>query len=330
MRASSSLGHANSETVVRPLLSVTGLGLEFPGARGWHKAVDDVTLSVDSGSVLGVVGESGSGKSATALALACTPPAGARLYAEEFIFAEQEMSSNLAAWQALRGREIGVIFQDPLAALNPVFTVEQQLVEIIRHHHRLTRKQAYEKAIHLLEQTRLPDPARKARSYPHELSGGLRQRAMIAMALAGSPRLIIADEPTTALDVTVQAHILSLLRHLVTGLKLSIIFVSHDLAVISALADRVAVMLAGQLVEIGGKDELLANPRHPYTAHLVDCARGSGVRGSRHPYLGSSGMRQAVGCVYAKQCHNARPLCHQSPPRRQIMDGRSFACHFPL
>jgi len=250
------------------LLSINNLNVSFPSERGAVEAVKNVSLHIAPGETLGLVGESGSGKSVTALSILQLLPASARV-SGEILF---DPSSKIQVPNAkLRGREIAMIFQEPMTSLNPVFRCGAQVTEAIRLHHRVTASEARDGVLALFEKVRFPDPPRIFQAYPHELSGGQKQRVLIAMALAGQPRLLIADEPTTALDVTVQKAILDLLRDLRAEVGLSMLFISHDLGVISEIADRVAVMRDGAVVESGTVQQVLTSPAHPYTQGLLAC-----------------------------------------------------------
>jgi ABC-type dipeptide/oligopeptide/nickel transport system ATPase component len=236
-------------------------------------AVRDLNFSIASGEVLGLVGESGSGKSITSLAIMRLLPAQAQV-SGEIHFAENCVASNLAnlpddSMRQLRGSRIAMIFQEPMTALNPVMRVGDQIAEAVLAHNHVPKSQAWQRAVDAMNDVAIPDPTRRARDYPHQLSGGMRQRIMIAMAIVNHPQLLIADEPTTALDVTIQAQILALLAELRSKFGLAMLFISHDLAVVSQVADRVAVMYAGSIVELGSKHEIFHAPAHPYTRGLL-------------------------------------------------------------
>ena len=295
-------------------LEARGLTVELPTRAGWVRPVNEVSFTLGEGETLGIVGESGSGKTMLALALMGLEPPGAHRKGEAWLRAAQQMEmgrrpqigrnpaaiesagENLVAaaraeMRALRGGEIAMIFQEPMTALNPVVRIGAQIEEAIRAHEpRLDGEEVRRRTLQALERAAVPEPAMRARQYPHQLSGGLRQRAMIAMALAAGPRVLIADEPTTALDVTVQKQILELLATLRRDLQLSLLFITHDFGVVAQIADRVAVMYAGRVVEEGPASEVLRHPRHPYTEGLLRAAprlareklrRHSG-HGSRH------------------------------------------------
>jgi len=253
------------------LLNIHDLSIFFPSERRAVQAVKNVSLQINSGETLGLVGESGSGKSVTALSILGLLPQGAQMTGEIIYHTPNHSKLETQNSKLWRGSEIAMIFQEPMTSLNPVFRCGAQVTEAIRLHHRITKTEARDRALALFEKVRLPDPTRIFRAYPHELSGGQKQRVMIAMALAGRPRLLIADEPTTALDVTVQKTILDLLRELRAEAGLSMLFISHDLGVISEIADRVAVMHQGEIVETGQVAEVLENPAHPYTRGLLAC-----------------------------------------------------------
>src|SRR5712664_4811230 len=247
------------------LLEVRNLQTHFPTRAGLVRAVDGVSFHLDRGELLGLVGESGCGKSMTALSIMrlIAPPG--KIVAGEIVFDNKDLLKlSNEEMRAIRGDDIAMIFQDPMTSLNPVYTVGEQIAEALRLHRRLSRKAARAAAIDAMREVSIPDPARRVDDYPHQLSGGMRQRVMIAMALACDPKLLIADEPTTALDVTIQAQILDLLNELRRKFNLAMLFISHDLAVVSHVADRVAVMYTGRIVEESSVEELFARPRHPY------------------------------------------------------------------
>jgi oligopeptide/dipeptide ABC transporter ATP-binding protein len=252
------------------ILEVRHLSTHFLTRAGRVKAADDVSFNIKRGSTLALVGESGSGKSVTSLSIMRLVPPPGKITAGEILFSGRDlMKLDDKQMRRLRGREIAMIFQDPMTSLNPVYTVGDQIAEAIELHERLPRKQAWAKAVEMITRVKIPDAERRARDYPHQLSGGMRQRVMIAMALSCKPRLLIADEPTTALDVTIQAEIIELLRSLRDDFDLSMLLITHDLGVVAETADRVAVMYAGRIVEEASVHELFHNPRHPYTEGLL-------------------------------------------------------------
>ena len=251
------------------LLSVESLNVKFATQTGEVAAVRDVTFSISEGGTLGLVGESGSGKSATSLAIMRLLPPQAKI-AGKISFNDQELLSlDFESMRRIRGSGISMIFQEPMTALNPVMRVGDQVAEAALAHQHLSKKEAWNRAVNALREVAIPDPERRAKDYPHQLSGGQRQRVMIAMALVNNPRLLIADEPTTALDVTVQAQILDLLRDLREQHKLAVLFISHDLGVISRIADQVAVMYAGEIVEMGSVEQIFSAASHSYTQGLI-------------------------------------------------------------
>ncbi|SDE15292.1 dipeptide/oligopeptide/nickel ABC transporter permease/ATP-binding protein [Limimaricola pyoseonensis] len=316
------------------ILALEGLETEFHVGPRKLRAVGGVSLAVRPGECLGIIGESGSGKSVTALSvtgLVASPPGvitggAVRYRGDDLIGAPYERL------RAVRGREIAYIFQDPLSTLHPLYRVGDQLVEAIRAHQKIGADAARGKAVELLRDVRIPNPERRISDYPHEMSGGMRQRVGIAMALANDPEVIIADEPTTALDVTVQAQILSLLDDLRRSRDLAIIFITHDFGVVAQLCDRVAVMYAGKVVEEGPTKAVLAAPRHPYTARLIACVPELG--GGRRRLEAIPGLPPAVdrlpeGCAFAERCNKARGVCREGHiPLAQEGD-RAVRCLFP-
>ncbi len=272
------------------LLTVQNLSVAFPTRRGTVVPVKDVSFDIMPGEVLGLVGESGAGKSLTGLAIIGLIEPPGRIAGGEIQFTGRRLDNVPdAAWSKIRGREIGVIFQDPLTSLNPLYTVEKHLTETIRTHSDLSENDALQRTITLLEEVGIPDPKERAKSYPHEFSGGMRQRVVIALALAGRPRLIIADEPTTALDVSTQAQIIDLLKELAQRHQTAFLFISHDIAVIAQIADRVAVMKSGELIELGPTRDVIHNPTHPYTKTLMSCIPPLHRTLRRLPRIGESG-----------------------------------------
>src|SRR5436309_1335002 len=252
------------------LLEVQNLQTHFPTRAGWVKAVNFVSFHIDEGELLGLVGESGCGKSITALSIMrlIAPPG--RIAGGSIKFKDEELTTaSDARMREIRGNDIAMIFQDPMTSLNPVYTVGEQIAEALRLHRKLDKKQAWKAAIEAMKEVSIPSPERRVNDYPHQLSGGMRQRVMIAMALACDPELLIADEPTTALDVTIQAQILELLDELRRTRKLAVLLITHDLGVVAEVADRVCVMYTGKIVEESGVDEIFAKPKHPYTQGLL-------------------------------------------------------------
>jgi peptide/nickel transport system ATP-binding protein len=309
------------------LLEVSSLTVELPTTSGWIRPVNEVSFTLAEGETLGMVGESGSGKTMLSLALMGLEPDGARRSGEAWLRAPGLKDRNLLAvspneMRAIRGHEIAMIFQEPMTALNPVLRVGEQVAEAIRvHEPRTTEKEIRRRVMKSLESAALPEPERRARQYPHQLSGGLRQRVMIAMALASGPRILIADEPTTALDVTVQKQILELLAKLRGELQLSLLFITHDLGVVAQVADRVAVMYAGRIVEHGPVMEVLRAPRHPYTAGLLRAAPRL-VREKLIPIPGAVPSLSALppGCSFAPRCALHIPDCDRAMPQLRAVN----------
>jgi oligopeptide/dipeptide ABC transporter ATP-binding protein len=299
------------------LLSVEHLTTVFDTSGGPVAAVDDVTFAIHAGETLGLVGESGSGKSVTALSIMRLVQAPGRIAGGGVVFKGRNlMALGERDMQAVRGADIALIFQEPMTALNPVFTIGDQIGETLLVHGRATKREARIRAVELLEAVRIPDAAARARDYPHQLSGGMRQRVMIAIALACRPSLVIADEPTTALDVTIQAQILDLLREMRAAFRLSLLLITHDLGVVAETADRVAVMYAGRIVETGPVRAILKSPQHPYTRGLLGSIP-SGPRGQRLraidgsvPLLG----QLPPGCAFNPRCPDRFGLCTSAPP----------------
>ncbi|MGB8475553.1 MAG: ABC transporter ATP-binding protein [Candidatus Acidiferrum sp.] len=332
------------------LLDVRGLTVELPTAAGWVRPVNEVSLRIDAGESLGLVGESGSGKTMLALALMGLLPVGARVSGEAWLGKKGAIAAggaspapasgeraevsgkNLPAlteqeWRAVRGGEIAMVFQEPMTSLNPVMRVGAQVEEAIRAHESgLGAGDVKRRAEEALRRAAIPEPEARAEQYPHQLSGGLRQRAMIAMALAAGPRLLIADEPTTALDVTVQKQILELLDRLRRELQLGLLFITHDLGVVAQVADRVAVMYAGRIIEEGPAREVLAAPRHPYTQGLLK-ASPTIERGKLVPIAGSVPQLTALppGCAFEPRCLVRRAECTVAVPDLRAADAKHTA-----
>ncbi|MEJ0068481.1 MAG: dipeptide/oligopeptide/nickel ABC transporter permease/ATP-binding protein [Pseudomonadota bacterium] len=317
------------------LLRVEALTIEIVTPAGMIRPVHDLSLTVAPGETLALVGESGSGKTLTGLALLGLLPPAARLVAGSVWFAARDGGVRDLArlseteQRGLRGDQIAMVFQDPSASLSPVHRIGAQVAETIRAHRPASRAVAAARAVELLREVGLPDPARRARAYPHELSGGQRQRAMIASAVANRPRLLIADEPTTALDVTIQAQILELLATLKRqGSGMGLIFITHNLAVVAAIADRIAVMYAGEIVEQGPAAEVFARPRHPYTAALIaSMPEGGTARLAAIAGTVPSPYALPPGCRFAPRCTHAAPACDAaSPPLEMIAPHRASRC----
>ncbi len=323
------------------LLEVDGLRTHFFTRDGVVRAVDGVSFSVAPGETLAVVGESGCGKSVTSLSILriiASPPG--RIVAGRVLFEGRDLLALTGEeMRAVRGNSIAMIFQEPMTSLNPALTVGRQIAESLVLHRGLSRDAAMTKAIEMLRKVRMPEPERRVRRYPHELSGGMRQRVMIAMALACGPKLLIADEPTTALDVTIQAQILELMRDLARETGASIILITHDLGVVAEMAQRVVVMYAGCKVEEAPVDELFARPRHPYTRgllgsmpHLGDSVRDESTkRLVEIPGMVPSLKEEQPGCLFAPRCPNAIARCSQEVPPLTIQGPAHWAaCWNPV
>jgi peptide/nickel transport system ATP-binding protein len=319
-------------TVMSNVLDVRALTVELPTPSGWIRPVNDVSFSLEAGETLGIVGESGSGKTILSLALMGLEPHGARHTGQAFLHSPGSrdiLKSSPEELRAIRGRDIAMIFQEPMTALNPVVRVGEQIAEAIRiHEPQIGEKEIQRRVLASLERAAMPDPVRRARQYPHQLSGGLRQRVMIAMALAVNPRILIADEPTTALDVTVQKQILELLATLRRELQLSMLFITHDLGVVAQVADRIAVMYAGRIVEHGPVMEVLRAPRHPYTAGLLRAAPRL-VREKLTPIPGTVPSLSSLppGCSFAPRCPLHVPDCDaKMPPLHAVNQNHDARC----
>ena len=314
------------------LLQVEGLVTTFPNARGRIAVVDRVDLAVRRGEVLALVGESGCGKSMTALSILRLVPRPGRVEAGRVALAGRALDALAAAqWRSVRGAEIAMIFQEPMTSLNPVQTAGAQVVEAIRLHERVSRAEARRRAIGLFERVGIADPAARFGAYPHQLSGGMKQRAMIAMALAARPKLLIADEPTTALDVTIQAQILALLRELSRDLGMALLLITHDLGVVNELADRVAVMYAGRVVEEGPRAALLGAPRHPYPQGLLRSMPARARAGARLPEIPGavpSAESWPPGCRFHPRCERVLAACRECEPARTVLAAEHWTrCH---
>lgn len=319
--------HMNSE-----LLSIENLNVSFFTPTGEVKAVNGISYTLDQGKVLGIVGESGSGKSVSANALMQLIPYPGRVTDGRISFAGQDLlNMPIKQIRKLRGKEIGMIFQDPMTTLNPVYTIGNQIIETIMQHTDMTRRQAYARGLEMLKLVGINNPEQRMKQYPHEFSGGMRQRAMIAMTLSCEPKLLIADEPTTALDVTIQAQILELLKELRTKINSAIILITHDLGIVSDLCDQVIVMYAGRIVEKGGIDDIFYRTAHPYTTGLLKCLPRLDSD-DKEPLIPIEGtpvdlMALPSGCAFAARCDQCRKVCltHQ-PPMFDRGEGHQSAC----
>ena len=319
------------------ILSVRGLGVDIPVPSGILHPVRNVDLSAFRGRTLAIVGESGCGKTMTALAVMRLLPRRARLRAEEIRLQETDLRSvSDRAFSAIRGNRMAMIFQDPMTSLNPVYTIGDQLEEIYIRHRRSGRGEARERAEYLLDRVGIVNPGTRLGQFPHQLSGGLRQRIMIAMALMCDPALIVADEPTTALDVTVQAQVLHLLQDLQAEFNMALILITHDLGIVARIADRIAVMYAGRIVETGTSRQIFAAPTHPYTQGLIDCIPYPG-KTERRTELGSipgivpSLIGEMRGCMFRNRCGLADERCGEGGnAERTVEDGHTYRCVHPV
>jgi len=315
---------------MKPLLELRHIRIELPTRRGTLLAVDDVSFTIGEGEVLGVVGESGAGKSITAAAIIGLLEPPLRLTGGEILL-EGERIDNLPpeAFRRIRGKQIGAIFQDPLTSLNPLYTIGRQLVETIRTHLPLTDKQAAARAVELLQEVGIPGASERFNAYPHQFSGGMRQRVVIALALAANPRLIVADEPTTALDVSTQAQIIGLLKRLCREHGTAVMLVTHDMGVIAETADRVAVMYAGRVAEIGPVRQVVKHPQHPYTVGLMGSIPSIGDDLERLPQIDGAMPRLGSiprGCAFNPRCPKVIDRCRVDRPDLLPAGATEAAC----
>jgi oligopeptide/dipeptide ABC transporter ATP-binding protein len=323
--------------VVRePLLSVEDLNVRFETRRGTVHAVNGITFDIAPGETLGIVGESGCGKSVTSLAILGLLARNGRVESGHVLFAGKDLiRQSDRALRKIRGREIAMIFQDPMSSLNPVLTVGRQIREALETHFDMDRKEAEATAVEALDRVGIPSAKARIKDYPHQFSGGMRQRAMIAMALACKPKLLIADEPTTALDVTIQAQILDLLRALVAEENAALILITHDLGVVAGMCERVNVMYAGMFVETGSAEQLFGSPRHPYTLGLLQSVPrlDAGRRARLHPIAGAppNMLRPPSACPFQPRCRVEVDLSRQQVPKLgEIEPGDQVACFNPV
>jgi oligopeptide transport system ATP-binding protein len=317
--------------MTEPVLDVHGLRVRLPTGAGLVTVVVGVDYRVEPGHVFGVAGESGSGKTMSVLALMGLLPTGAVVDGHALFGGRDLLRLPRAELRKVCGRELGMVFQDPMTSLHPMLSIGKQLTEHVRHHLGLDERQANERAAELLEIVRIPDPAAALHAFPHQFSGGMRQRIAIAIALACRPTVLIADEPTTALDVTVQAGILRLLDRLRREQGLSVILITHDLGVMSSIADRVSIFYAGRVVETGPREQILQHPRHPYTRGLLQ-ALPHPEAAADTPLVaipGSPPSPQAIpdGCAFHPRCGHAREECRLQIPPLVRVNGRELACH---
>jgi peptide/nickel transport system ATP-binding protein len=312
---------------VSPAIEVRDLRVSFPTPLGDLRAVRGVSLDVGHDEVLGIVGESGSGKSVTFLAAMGLLPRSARVEGSIRIDGAEMVGADPRAWRTVRGKKIAMIFQDPLSALNPVVKVGAQIVEMLRAHQDLTRAMAWKRAVELLDLVGIPQPDQRASQYPHEFSGGMRQRAVIAMAIANNPRVLIADEPTTALDVTVQAQILDVIDRVRKEFGIAVVLITHDLGVVARMCSRVQVMYAGRTVERGPIEDLFDAPSHPYTRGLLASLPRVGLD-RLPPIAGFPPNMLAVpaGCAFHPRCSHAADVCRGGVPELASVGGLETAC----
>jgi len=314
------------------LLDVRGLSISFGTRHGAFTVVDDIDIVVERDEVLAIVGESGSGKSVAMLAIMGLLPWTATVTAERLVFDGQDLAALTPRQRrAIVGRDMAMVFQEPMSSLNPCFTVGYQIGEALATHTKLDRAARKRRVIELLDQVGIPDAARRTGAFPHQLSGGMCQRVMIAMALACRPRLLIADEPTTALDVTIQAQILDLLLALKRETGMALVLITHDLGVVAETADRVVVQYAGHQVETAAAADLFADPHHPYTAALLAALpeRATGRTLAAIPGLVPGLLDRPAGCLFAPRCAFAKPLCETAPAHAGAAFSRAL-CHTPL
>ena len=317
-----------------PLLDVRGLRVEFPTRRGTLVAVRDVSFAIAQGEVLGVVGESGAGKSLTGAAIIGLIDAPGRIAGGEIRLSGRRIDNlPYEAMRKVRGREIGAVFQDPLTSLNPLYPIGRQLIETIRTHLDMSEAAARKHAIHLLENVGIPAGARRIDHYPHQFSGGMRQRVVIALALCGNPKLIIADEPTTALDVSIQSQIIQLLKRLAREHGTAVMLVTHDMGVIAETSDRVAVMYAGRIVEIGPVADVIHRPRHPYTVGLMGSIPSIAESSGRLAQIEGAMPRLTAipgGCAFHPRCTRAIARCRIDGPELERAGATEAACWNPV
>jgi peptide/nickel transport system ATP-binding protein len=317
------------------LLEIKGLKTHFFTEEGVIRAVDGINLYIDKGETLGVVGESGCGKTVTALSimkLIAIPPG--KIVEGQVLYEGRDLVSlPPAQMRKIRGKEISMVFQEPMTSLNPVFTIGEQIAEAVRLHEGLGRRAAMDKTVEMLKIVHIPNPERRVKEYPHQLSGGMRQRVMIAMALSCNPKLLIADEPTTALDVTIQAQILELLNELKAKLGMAVLLITHDMGVIAETAQRVMVMYAGKVVEEAAVKELFKEPLHPYTQGLlrsiprIDTAATQKKRLEAIPGVVPSLLHLPQGCRFAPRCQFVKPMyTEKEPPLKAVKPGHKVAC----
>ncbi|HKL13654.1 MAG TPA: ABC transporter ATP-binding protein [Halanaerobiales bacterium] len=317
------------------LLEVKNLKTYFHTFKGIVKAVDGVSFDLKKGEILGIVGESGGGKSVTGFSLLKLIEEPGKIEEGQILFKDEDIvKMNEKEMKEIRGSEISMIFQDPMTSLNPLYTIQQQMEEVLKLHTEMNAKQRKKRCIQLLKDVGIPQPSERLNSYPHQFSGGMRQRVIIATALAAEPELIIADEPTTALDVTIQSQILKLMGKLVKEKQTSLILITHDLAVVSEMADRVIVLYCGKVLESGSIDDIIYKSAHPYTNGLLNSIprlHDKKSRLSQIPGMVPNMFALPVGCNFAPRCSYSQEKCKKTEPHiREIFNGHRVSCHYPL
>jgi len=315
------------------VLEIDRLSTVFELKIGTVASVNEVSLSLDKGEILGLVGESGSGKSVTGLSVLGLISTPGRIAGGEIRLGGINIAGQSEAeMRAIRGRRVSMIFQDPMTTLNPVLSIGRQFHEAINAHTRMSWASTQALGEAALAEVGIPSPAQRLRAYPHELSGGMRQRVCIAISLINDPEVVIADEPTTALDVTIQSQILAMMQRVVAARRMAMIWITHDLSIVSALCDRVAVMYGGRIVEQGPADAVLAAPAHPYTRGLLNSIPTGTHTGRLRQIDGTqpSPLNLPSGCAFRTRCSHAAAACHDRPPEREVGPGRMARCHFPL
>jgi len=319
---------------VTATLEVENLRTHFFTRAGVVKAVDGVSFAIGPGRILGLVGESGSGKTVTGFSIMGLVDPPGRVVEGRILLEGRDLATlDEDGWRAVRGRRVAMIFQDPMMTLNPVLRIDTQMVEAVLAHERVSREAALDRAREALVKVGIPSPDERLRAYPHQFSGGMRQRVAIAIALLHRPDLIIADEPTTALDVSIQGQILHEVRRLARDTGVALIWITHDLAVVSNLADHIAVMYAGRIVESGSAGDVLSRPHHPYTQGLLDSVPGDAPPGAllaQIPGSTPSLLHLPAGCSFRERCTHADGACASMPALRELAAGRQARCHHPL
>jgi oligopeptide/dipeptide ABC transporter ATP-binding protein len=312
------------------LLEVRDLQTHFTTRAGVVRAVDGVSFDVPAGASVGIVGESGSGKSVTSLSIMRLISSPGFIAGGQILFQGRDIAGlSERDFRPIRGRDLALVFQDPMSALNPVYPVGKQVSEALRAHQKLTRRAALERAVELFSMVGIPAPERRVHEYPHKLSGGMRQRVTIAMALANEPSLLILDEPTTALDATIQAQILDLIRDLRSRVNTAVLLISHDIGVVAEICEEVVVMYGGRVMERGSVEQVTKNPRHPYTIGLLNSIPSPEMKGRKLSTIGGTvpnPLRMPPGCPFQPRCPKAMDICSTKPELSNAGDGRQLAC----